>query len=221
MLELLKPSQIKRETNYDIILKAYLEHKTHDLPDVLQEQLNRWKKCNELIRDGKLVKKGKNNITQPYRYHDIVNFIVQTYGVSTRTAREDIRHTKFFFSNETSKEEKDFGRGVMIEWGERLMFEAAGVGDYKSAAAFFREIAAIKGLHDKDEDRPKYEDLQIPHLIIVADPSELGFEKIDDSQIDKAVEKILQNRKRSKLDAMIDNSEVVQIIEETKIGNGS
>lgn len=214
---LIQPKDIKRETNYDIIEKAHQEHRINELPELLQKQYERWCKVNDLIRVGRLVKKGKHNVTSPYRYHEIINFLVEEYGVSTRTAREDIRHTKFFFSITDTKQEKEFARGVMIEWGEQLMFEAAGTGDYKSAAAFFKALLTAKGLDRDDIDAPDYANVQIPHLVVVADPKELGFEAVSDDEINRTIEKVNKNRRRSVLDKMIDQADEAQIIDELKI----
>lgn len=216
LAHLINPNDIKRETNYDIILKHVLERRVKDLPDVLRNQYNRWVAINQLLKDGKLVKKGKHKFQQPYRYNELVSFIAETYDVSERTAKEDIKHTKFFYGKKNSKEENEYELGVLLEWGERMMHECYGIGDYKNAAVFFKEILAVKK-EMASADAPDYADIQIPHLVVVADPKDLGFESISDADIARVVERVNKNRRRSVLDKMIDQADEAQIIDELKI----
>lgn len=208
LANLIKPRDIKVETPYDAILKAFLSGQIEKLPDDQKKMLNRWRMANSLIRDGKLVKKGKKEITQPYSFSKLADFLVAEYKISYRTAYEDIANAKRFFLSTYSKDDRDFARGIMIEWGEKLMFEAAGNGDFKSAAAFFKTLSDIKGLMKDDQDRPDYENINIPSFNLVADPSELGFPKIDDP--DAAVRRILDKRKKDKMDVIISESEPIE-----------
>lgn len=212
---IVSPRGIKPETNYDIIWKAYVEHRIHELPIELQEQAKRWKRCNALLIDGQTLKKGKDEIIRPYRYNQLVEFLVEEFGISHNTARNDIKHTKRFFAVEETRDEKNFGKGIYLEWLERWMFECAGKGDHKSAAAYAKLIKEVRGYDRVDEDAPKYDEIQIPHLEIVVDPSELGFEKIENP--DQVVANILKKRKKSALDRIIDNAELATIIEDIKI----
>jgi predicted acetyltransferase len=160
---LLKPRDIKKETNFDIILRAWLEHRLGDLSEDLTAMLERWRMADSLLRDGYLVKKGKNEITQPYTFNKLVAFLVETYGISRRTAYDDIANAKKFFLSTYSKEDRDFARGVMIEWGEKMMWEAQSIGDNKSAAAFYKTLADIKGILKEEQERPDYENINWIH----------------------------------------------------------
>jgi hypothetical protein len=211
LANLLKPRDIKAETPFDTILKAFLGGKIEQLPDDQQKMLERWRLVHRLITDGKIVKKGKNDITQPYTFTMLADFLVAEYKVSYRTAYDDIANAKRFFLSTYSKDDKDFARGVMIDWGEKLMFEAAGTGDFKSAAAFFKALSEIKSLLKDDQEVPDYANINIPSFILVADPSELGFPKIDDPQA--AVNRILAKRKKDKIDIIISESEPIEFTE--------
>ncbi|MFD2163678.1 hypothetical protein ACFSJU_14810 [Paradesertivirga mongoliensis] len=207
---LLKPKDIKGETAFDIILKYWLDHKINELPEDLARMLERWKQVNAMIREGHLVKRGKNEITLPYKYNEIAEFLVEYYKISFRTAYNDIASAKRFFLPDQSKDEKEFGRGVYIEWGEQMMFEARAAGDYKSAHAFFKELNEIKGHKKDDIDAPAYHQVQLPHLAIVADPSELNdaFTKVENP--DQLVADILARRKKTKLDKMISEADIAE-----------
>jgi hypothetical protein len=205
---LIKSRDIKGETTYDIILKAYLEHKTHLLSDDLKQMLERWKKADSLLRSGEIVKKGANDIVRPYNATRLVNYLVEHFGVSSRTAQNDIAHAKRFFLSTYDRDDKEYARGIMIEWGETMMWEAHSLGDRKSAAAFFKTLAEMKGLLKDDPDLPDYSKVQLPTLVMVDDPSELGFEKIDN--VDEVVAGILAKRKKSKMDQIIADSDIVE-----------
>lgn len=209
---LLKPRDIKKETTYDIILRAWLEHQVDQLPEQLQNMLKRWQKADSLLRDGYLVVKGGKEITQPYTFNKLAAYLVQEYGVSYRTAYDDIANAKKFFLSTYSKDDRDFARGVMIEWGEQMMFEAKSLGDFKSAAAFYKALAEIKGLLKEEQERPDYENIHLPSFNLVVDPSELGFPKVEDPEA--AVARILAKRKKSKIDLIISESESVNYTEE-------
>ncbi|KAA8483757.1 hypothetical protein BDE36_1779 [Arcticibacter tournemirensis] len=205
---LLKPRDIKPETTYDVILKAYLENKIDELPEDQQKMLERWKKADSLLRSGELVKKGNNEITRPYNISRLTDYLVSHYKVSVRTARADIAHAKRFFLSTYDRDEKEYARGVMIEWGEELFFEARSMGDYKAAAAIFKTLSEIKGIYNDDPDLPDYSKIQIPQLVIVDDPSELGFEKVEN--VEEVVASILAKRKKNKLDKLIESTEIIE-----------
>ncbi len=173
LANLLKPRDIKTETTFDVILKAWLGHTVEQLPENLQAMLKRWRKADNLLRVGCLVKKGDKDITQPYTFNKLADYLVEEYGVSYRTAY-DIANAKKFFLSTYTRDDKDFARGVMIEWGEKMMFEASSLGDYKSAAAFYKALSEIKGLLKDDQERPDYENINLPSFNLVTDPSVLG-----------------------------------------------
>lgn len=207
---LLKPKDIKVETSFDVILKAWLEHKVEELPKDLNDMLERWKQVNAMLRNGYIVTVGKNDITRPYKYNEVAAYIVEYYHVSYRTAYDDIANAKRFFLPVQTKDEKEFGRGVLIEWCERLMLESSSLGDYKSASSFAKLIAEMKGLLKDDIDAPAYDQVMLPHLAIVDDPSDLSdaFVKVDNP--DQLVADILARRKKTKLDRLIADSEIAE-----------
>jgi hypothetical protein len=57
---LIKPRDIVVEDKFDKILKAQLANKVNDLPEDLQQVLERWKFIINCLNKGYLVKKGKN-----------------------------------------------------------------------------------------------------------------------------------------------------------------
>lgn len=211
---LIKPRDIKSETNYDIILKHYLSHSLDQLPENLMAMLKRWKLANSLIRDGLLVQEvdsdGETHQRRIFKMHKIESFLVEHFDISYRTARQDIANAKQFFLPEKTRSDKEFARGAMIDWGKEFMFKAFEDGDYKSAAAFFKALSIIQGLDRDDPELPDYAAVILPHLAIVADPSELdaGFEKLENPN--QLVEEILARRKKDRMDKMIEDSELAE-----------
>jgi hypothetical protein len=211
LANLLKPRDIKTETNFDVILKAWLSHTVELMPENLQAMLKRWRMADDLLRDGYLVKKGEREITQPYTYSKLADFLVQHFAVSYRTAYDDIANAKKFFLSTYTRDDKDFARGVMIEWGEQMMFEARSNGDLKSAAVFYKALLEAKQLLTDDQERPDYENINIPSFNLVTDPSLLGYPVVEDPEA--AVARIMAKRKKSKIDQIISESENIEFTE--------
>lgn len=208
---LIKPRDITVEDKFDKILKAYLDNKLTTLPKDLQDALERWEMVNGMLRQGEKVKTGKNKYYKPYKYGDVVKFVVATYNVSIRTAYDDIKSAKRFFCIEETKTDNDFAKGLFLEKLNEMMAESWGIGDRKSAVAISKVIMSIRQWDKQPEDdMPKYAEMQLPTLILVADPSELGFVKIDNP--DAAVARILAKRKKSKIDSIFDSAEAVQLM---------
>lgn len=211
LANILKPRDIKGETNYDVILRHYLAHTLDELPEKLSAMLDRWKMANSLLREGILVKEeGQENGRRVFKHTQIAAYLVEYYGISYRTANEDIANAKNFFLPEKSRNEKEFARGVMIEWGKEMMFAAYQDKDYKSAGMLWKGLMEIQGLDKDDPDLPDYAKTILPQLVIVDDPSELdaGFRKIENP--DELVKEILARRKKDKMDKLIEDTELAE-----------
>lgn len=211
LASLIKPRDIKIEDKFDKILKAHLSGKIDDLPDDLKQVLERWRFVKGCLSKGHLVKKGKKEIYLPYKYDDLVDFLVQEFKISTRTAYDDIKATKRFYAFDDSKADNDFAKGLFLEKLEEMMWDSYANGDRMSASAFSAQIIKIRQW-DKptDVEMPKYAEMQIPTLIIVDDPSELGFPKIENPEA--AVKRILAKRKKSKIDSIFADAEAVELM---------
>jgi hypothetical protein len=208
---LLKPRDIKVEDKFDKILKAQLANKIDELPEDLQKVIERWRFVKRCLSQGYLVKKGKKEIYLPYKYDDLVDFLVAEYRISVRTAYDDIKATKRFYAFSDSKSDDDFAKGIFLEKLEEMMWESYANGDRMAASSFSAQIIKIRQW-DKpsDAEMPKYGEMQIPTLILVADPSELGFPKLDNP--DAAVKRILAKRKKSKIDSIFADAEAVDLM---------
>lgn len=210
--KMIKASDVKGDTHYDIILRAWLDHKTDDLAADKKFMLVRWQMVDKLIRQGEIVPAiddEGNQVTKHVRYNfsSLVEWLRNQYNVSARTAYEDIKNAKRFFLCCEGTNDVEYSRGVMIEWGEMMMFKSFESGDFDAASKFFKELNKIKGLHDQRLDLPNYEEFNPPTFIITSDPTELGFEKIDNK--DEIVARILAEKRNGFMDSEAEDAEVM------------
>lgn len=215
---LIKAKDISTDTALDRILKAWLAHNLDGLAETDKGILERITEIDKRIQQQMIVKRKEHSVVtgQPYerefkrpmRYKELVEWHVERFGISHRQAYIDIEHAKQFFLSTESREDKEFARGQMIMQGEEMMFEAASLGDFKSAAAFYKELRLLRQLDKVDKtniDPSKYQPV-IPR--IVNDPSELGFEKMDNP--DAIVAELRKSFKKGVVDKMLEDSEEVQ-----------
>src|SRR5690606_20810093 len=101
------------------------------------------------------------------------------FGVSLAQAYIDIEMAERFFLTTERRPDKEFARGMQIYWGEDAMARAQADGDHRAAAAFFKELNKIRGLDKFEDESANLKDFRPIKPVIVSDPSELGFEKID------------------------------------------
>lgn len=209
---LIRSSDIKGNTSYDVILRAWLDHKVHELPAELSGMIERWQMVDQLIRKGELLQKvtetGIIDYTKRFNYSDLVEWLIEKYKISSRTAYEDIRNAKRFFLSCEGRGDLEYARGVSIEHGEQMMWAAFESGDFDAASKFFKELNVIKGLHEPLLDTPDYAEFTPPEFVIVSDPTELGFEKIDNQE--EVVKRILNEKRAGFLDTEATDAEVLE-----------
>lgn len=208
----IRPGDIKGNTAQDIVLKAWLSHKLDELPDEYKNMLKRWEQADRLLRDGEMVtlvtedgpvqKHGRFNVSK------VVEWLKEKYDISTRTAYEDIHNAKKFFLSMEGRPEKEYERAIAVTFGEALMERCEEKGDMKAAVALFKELNKIKGLHEQSVDVPDYAEFQPPNLVITADPTELGFEKVENP--DEIVKRILGESRQNFLESEAQDAEVIE-----------
>lgn len=205
------PKNITGNTVEERIYKAFISHDLDSLSDSDKNVFKRISKVDALISQRKPVKKsvrGKElSYSVPYSYKELVEWLVEHFKISHRQAYIDIDMAKRFFLSLETREDKEFGRGQQIAIGYELMFEAQAVGDYKSAAAFYKEINEIKGLKKTDPEQINPEDLIPTDLVLIDDPSELGFPKIDN--VDQLANELLKTLKGGVIKKMTTSAEDV------------
>lgn len=189
-----RPGDIKGNTAYDIILRAWLAHKVDDLPDKERLMLLRWEQADRLLRNGELVKTDDGGDERQKRFNTsmVVEWLVEKYPISKRTAYEDIHNAKRFFLSLEGRPDVEYERNIAILIGDELREKCIERGDFKAAAAVFKEVNIIKGLHEQSIEAPDYSEFQPPEFTITTSATDLGFEYVDP---DAATKRILGEKR--------------------------
>lgn len=210
----------------DRIYKAWLGGKLDGLRQSDKNLLERMQRIDLLVREKspqtirKYTDKGmpyEVEYRRPWRKRELVDWIVAEFGVTTRQAYIDIDHAdRFFHSFETPKE-KEFARGMQIEWGEEMMARAEASGDYRAAAAFFKEINQIRGLRTHTPEGIDPRELIPTEPILIDDPTKLGFPALDEP-VEQVKERLMKQLKSGLIDALVDDAEDIdEDVEEEEI----
>lgn len=217
----IRAKHVRDNTVVDRILKAFLNNKLDELSPADQFVLERISEVDARIRAGYTVVPSRwdeylgvdvqdhaRKFTRPYRKKELAEWQMTRFGVSMAQAYIDIDMAERFFLTTETKKDKEFARGLQIHWGEEAMARAMADGDYRAAAAFFKELNKIKGLDTFEDDTPELKDFRPIEQIIVADPSELGFDKIDNPEA--TVAELLKSLKKSTaIEKMLDDADDV------------
>jgi hypothetical protein len=208
-MSVIKLRDIPEDTPLDRIYKAFVAHKLDALSESDKEIHQRITEIDRQITARKPVKKNIRGKKVKYRTlyssKELCEWVVERFGVSHRQAYIDIDMCKRFYLSTETREDKEYARGQRIAIGNELMFEAAAQGDYKSAAAFYKEINEITGLKRTDPETLNPEMLIPSDPIIVDDPSEIGFEPIENlAALTRELEKEF---KRKTIDNVINSAE--------------
>jgi hypothetical protein len=134
------------ENKFDRYRKYYEDPERCPLSQKEQEQLDRWRFADNLIRKGDPMK-------------TVVILLRGEYKCSLATAYNDIRDAKQFFGS-MQKPEKEYWRGVLIEMGMETYRMAKKMNDPKAMAMTIRELKSITGVDKESADIPdlsKYE----------------------------------------------------------------
>lgn len=207
-----KELMIIGDTAMDRIFDAWKKKLLNSLSEDDQAILQRITEVEKRFNEKKLVKdnEGKDtNIGRPWKWRELVDWLVATYDISTRQAYADIEMAKEFFLIGRGRNDIEFARGYRINQGEDLMYECMEAGNHQAAASFFREIVRLDVLERKDESGIDTTLYQPVKLEIVTDPSELGFPKIENP--DQVVNNLLKSFKKGIIEKMIDDSEDVSL----------
>lgn len=217
MSKVIRYKDIGTDTPYDRILRAWLRNKLDSLSETDQNILARITEVQKRYEAGYtqvekvysevLDKNIEKKLNRPYRKRELAEWISQKFSVSLRQAYEDIKMSERFFLFNEGPSDKEFARGQLSYWGEKLLAKAEDQGDFRAAAALFKEIRLLKGL-DKFEDQTfdpsKFEPI---NPVIVASPTEIGFEPMENPTA--VVAELKKSLKKSVLDKILDDSEDV------------
>lgn len=215
MRGLMRAKDVVVDDALDRIYKAWLANKIDSMRESDKRLLERMQRIDTIVREKnpqtiqKYSDKGmpyEVEYRRPWRKRELVDWVVAEFGVTSRQAYMDIDHTdRFFHSFETPKE-KDFARGMQIEWGEEMMARAEVSGDYRAAAAFFKELNQIRGLRTHTPDAVDPRELIPTEPILIDDPSKLGFPALDEP-VEQVKERLMKQLKSGFIDAFLGDAE--------------
>jgi len=204
----IKVEDIKGDSAYEVIQRAWLGHKIEGLLPEHRAILERWQDVDRLYRRGEvgeMSSDGKNRLTKRFTWRSIVEWLVERHGISVRQAYEDVANSKRFFLFADGRTDVEYARGAALEHGRMMQWAAFDAGKFEAAAMFFKECNQVEGLHEHGAEVPDYADFQPPSLLVVADPSELGFEKIEN--VDEVVQRILNEKRNGFIEAEAEDVE--------------
>lgn len=209
-----KPSE---ETVLDRLYRAFLEHKTDDLSDEDKNILIRITEVDKrfgekLLVTKKKLKGGKKlQYERPYNFKELVNWLIEKYGISHRQAYADIAMAKRFFLCGQTTEDKEFARGQQIEIGWELYYEAKANGQFMAAQLVYKEINELMKLKIIEPETFDREKLIPADYVITTDASEVGFEAIENP--DAMVERLKKSFKKGFIETMSNDAEEIDINE--------
>lgn len=222
MSKIIKSRNIDPVTPYDRILKAWLANDLDSLSQTDKDILERITEVDKRYRKGYSMKvkaysildgkKYTESIKRPYRMKELAEWNAKRFGISLRQAYEDVKMSQKFFLFNEGREDKDFARGHMIQWGETLLAKAEHNRDFRAAAQLFKELRLIRGLdkfEDETWDPTKFEPVR---PVIVMKASEVGFPEMDNPTA--RVEELKKSFKQTVLDKILDDAEDVDEIED-------
>lgn len=214
----LRPKDVKGSTVLDRILKAFLSNKLDDLSEDDAFVLERITEVDNRLRKGYIVSEPRISVltgetyqhsyNRPYRKKELAEWQIAQFGVSLSQAYMDIQMAEKFWLTTESRPDKEFARGMMIHWGEDAMAKAQADGDHRAAAAFYKEVAKIRGLDKPDVEGFNPEDFHPIRPVIVADPSELGFPLVENS--DMVVANLLKELKKGVIEKIAEDAEEIE-----------
>lgn len=190
----LRASFIQPEDELDRIYKAWLADKLDDLSLRDKWLLERMEYANKLLREGgkrSMYKNMVKDMLQYFKHHD----------VTSRTIDNDIARAKRFFLVAQPREDKEFAKGVHIEWLKRFIWKAEKKGDMKAVAMLMREKAEVEALKKDDIELPDYDKLQRQPILIITDLADINMPVIPN------LEEELKKLRMSKSEYLKANSE--------------
>jgi hypothetical protein len=164
----------QRDDALDRIYKAWLAHRIEE--DLTLEYiwiLERMEYIDARLRHGGKRAVYKNLVEDTYEYFK------KDQGISRRTIETDIARTKRFFLVTRPRTDKEYGRGMRIEQGNRMLAKFEKQGKGKEWVMLYKELNNLEGYYDKELDVPVMAEVQPPPLMVVMDPTQIGVPGID------------------------------------------
>lgn len=198
----MRASQIHPEELLDRIFKAWITDKIEELPPAEQKILERMEYADKKIRHGGKGSMYRNllaDMTQKFKEHE----------VTSRTLENDIQRAKRFFLSAYTREDKEYARGVHIEWLKRFIWKAEALDDFRSVAALMKEKSDVEALKTQDVILPDYSKLHRQPILVITNATELGVPEIEN--LEEELAKLRKPKTGLKFDSEeIEDAEIVK-----------
>lgn len=209
------------------IYKAFLSNKVDQLRATDKALLTRMRRVDTLVREKKLHEEKRYNsegvqfpfsFRRPYKKREIVEWLQSEFGVSIRQAYLDVEMAQRFFHSFETSQDREIARGMAIETGEEMMARAEAAGDFRAAAAFYKELNQIKQLRTFQMDLLDPSEYIPTDPILVDDPSKLGFPALDEP-VEDVKARLMKKLKKGFIETMVEDAETVddENVEEEEI----
>ena len=155
--------KLAADTNFDRISSYYLGKSTKDsLPDDLQKELERWESAYRLLYEH-----GSS--------YKVVPFLIKLYDIKQATAYRDIRNAKKLFNLNSSWDTK---HNRELLWHMNMEGANAALREGK-LVAHARYLKNLEKLNSENNDDTDFKNYQFNTIVIHADPSAIGLERVD------------------------------------------
>lgn len=172
----IRTSKIRPEDLLDRLYKAWATNKIKDLPQDEQDILERMEFADDLIRSGGRYMFYKNVLT---------DMQAKFPDVCKRTVENDIQRAKRFFLSKWKRDDKEYARGIRVEWLNRIAAKAEEDGEYIAAIAAIKEGNELLALKQDDPDLPAYDQVERQPILVMNDATKMGLPAIDPRELEK------------------------------------
>lgn len=203
MKSLIRGKDIQPDDALDRIFKAWVSDKIEDLD--LQDKwlLERMEYADAIMREGGERSRYNNLVAEMQAYF-------KHMALTKRTFENDIARAKRFFLATRPREDKEYARGVHIEWLNRLIWKAEDASDFRAAAALMKEKGDVEAFKKVELELPDLNAVQPPPVIITMNPQDIGLPEIEN----------LEERLKALMTPKKDNKRNTEAFDEAEVEDG-
>lgn len=216
-MSLIRAKDVEVDGALGRLYKAFLTNKVGELRKSDQSLLTRMKRVDTLVREKKLHKEKRYNaeggqydfsFRRPFKKRELVDWLQSEFGISIRQAYLDIEMAQRFFHSFETAQDRELARGLAIETGEEMMARAEAAGDFRAAAALFKELNQIKNLRTFQMDLLDPSEYIPTDPILIDDPARLGFPSLDEP-VEDVKARLIKKLKKGFIETLVEDAETI------------
>ncbi|SDK35137.1 hypothetical protein SAMN05421823_102529 [Catalinimonas alkaloidigena] len=186
----------RKPTDVEQVIAYMQQPATLTLTGKLQEKLERWDCCDNLIR-------------QYGRYSTVVEMLMKKFGCSKATAYRDIQATEQVFGS-INRTQKEYWRMILRE----MMLETRDLAkqneDLRTMTAAEKNLMQLMQLDQQDPELPDYSELQPADITLGFFPELLKVELPEEKELKRQIAKLKEVKRKTNLN--VDQLEEAKII---------